>query len=452
MFVLVLIAHIADTHLGLSQYGSEERENDIYESFKTAIEVSVSEHVDAILLAGDIFNRPRPSNTAISRFRESVKEAIDRGVPVIAVSGDHDLPRGREKNILYVLEEFMNGFRALKPTSAGKGTDQVYPIVAGRCEIKGRDGSQALVYGAPSFLQKQYRRDFYDSLFRYIDINAREYAGTHRVILLGHFPVQELLPNYYEPGVEVSALPKSLNYVALGHLHVRTYTITPTGTLLAYSGSIDIMDRSEIEHWRTTGKGFYIVDISKKEPLLHKVDLQVRPQYTVQGTLKEIESEVRSIISNLNFSKLPIFHVILVTSKERREAEQKRIEELLKGKSLLTRVFTQVEEEPTWTFPERPLDEAQVIARLLNNNAKLALYLVELKECLSSSSNVEKECREYVERLVEEESWNDIISRKLDREARLPSLLQEEPGAQFRTSKVRGARGLDYYLSKQNGS
>ena len=442
---MVLIAHIADTHLGLSQYGSEEREHDIYESFKNAIEISVKEHVDAILLAGDVFNRPRPSNTALSRFRESIKEAISKGIPVIAVSGDHDLPRGREKNILHVLEEFMEGFRVLKSRLTSKHNSHVHPIIAEKVQIKGKDGSQAIVYGAPGILQKQYRSKFYSNLFRYIDTDARKYVETHRVVLLGHFPVQELLPNYYEPGVEISALPANLNYVALGHLHIRTHITTPAGSLLAYSGSIEIMDRSEIEHWKKAGKGFYIVDLSKREPSLHRVDLQVRPQYEVKGNIREVEEEIKKIVGKLDSDKLPIFHIILVTKKEKREVEQKRIEELLKNKALLLRVFTQVEEESVWVFPEKPLDEAQIIARLLNNNTKLSLYLVELKECLSTSSSVEKECKEYVERLLEEESWNDIINRNPYRKTG-PSKMQRESEAHPRSIEVRGVGKLDYYM------
>ena len=35
------IAHIADTHLGYRQYNIEERENDIYDAFCEAIELSL---------------------------------------------------------------------------------------------------------------------------------------------------------------------------------------------------------------------------------------------------------------------------------------------------------------------------------------------------------------------------------------------------------------------------
>ena len=37
----MLFSHIADTHLGLVQYGSNEREQDVYDVFNQAIEISI---------------------------------------------------------------------------------------------------------------------------------------------------------------------------------------------------------------------------------------------------------------------------------------------------------------------------------------------------------------------------------------------------------------------------
>jgi len=37
----MLFAHISDTHLGLVQYGSNERERDVYDAFNQAIDISI---------------------------------------------------------------------------------------------------------------------------------------------------------------------------------------------------------------------------------------------------------------------------------------------------------------------------------------------------------------------------------------------------------------------------
>ena len=54
----MIFSHISDTHLGFVQYHSEERENDVYQAFDEAIDTSIKDHVDFIILAGDIFHVP----------------------------------------------------------------------------------------------------------------------------------------------------------------------------------------------------------------------------------------------------------------------------------------------------------------------------------------------------------------------------------------------------------
>src|SRR5256885_11008015 len=52
---LMIFSHIADTHLGFVQYHSEEREDDVYSAFNQAIDISINDHVDFVIFAGDIF-------------------------------------------------------------------------------------------------------------------------------------------------------------------------------------------------------------------------------------------------------------------------------------------------------------------------------------------------------------------------------------------------------------
>ena len=42
-------SHISDTHLGLVQYGLEEREQDIYDALKQAVKKSIEEKVDFVI-------------------------------------------------------------------------------------------------------------------------------------------------------------------------------------------------------------------------------------------------------------------------------------------------------------------------------------------------------------------------------------------------------------------
>ena len=70
----MLFSHISDTHLGLVQYNSEERENDIYDVFHQAIDTSIKDHVDFVIFAGDIFDKPKPTGTAIMHMAHALKK------------------------------------------------------------------------------------------------------------------------------------------------------------------------------------------------------------------------------------------------------------------------------------------------------------------------------------------------------------------------------------------
>ena len=70
----MIFSHISDTHLGLQQYGLEEREQDIYDSFNQAIDISIKDKVDFVIFAGDIFHTPNPNGKAILQMANALKK------------------------------------------------------------------------------------------------------------------------------------------------------------------------------------------------------------------------------------------------------------------------------------------------------------------------------------------------------------------------------------------
>lgn len=108
------LAHLADPHLGFRQYhrqtpaGINQREADVAQAFRAAIDGVLAERPDAILVAGDLFHAVRPTNAAIvfafrqfQRLREGLPDT-----PVVLVAGNHDTPRSSETgSILRLFEE-----------------------------------------------------------------------------------------------------------------------------------------------------------------------------------------------------------------------------------------------------------------------------------------------------------------------------------------------------------
>jgi len=110
----VKLAHIADPHLGIRQYhrqtagGINQREADVAQAFRAAIDGVIGAAPDVVVIAGDLFHSVRPTNAAIvfafrqfQRLREALPEA-----PIVLIAGNHDTPRSVETgSILRLFEE-----------------------------------------------------------------------------------------------------------------------------------------------------------------------------------------------------------------------------------------------------------------------------------------------------------------------------------------------------------
>jgi DNA repair protein SbcD/Mre11 len=109
----VKLAHLADLHLGYRQFdrqnarGANQREADVAEAFRCAVDDLLEQRPDLILFAGDIFHSVRPTNPAIlflfqqlQRLRVALPDT-----PVVLVAGDHDTPRTSETGSILKLYE-----------------------------------------------------------------------------------------------------------------------------------------------------------------------------------------------------------------------------------------------------------------------------------------------------------------------------------------------------------
>ena len=110
----MLIAHLADLHLGYRAYhrlapgGVNQRERDVADAVATALDQVVEARPDLVLVAGDVFHTVRPSNSAImDGFRQFTRlRAGLPDVPVVMIAGNHDSPRSVDTgSILRLLAE-----------------------------------------------------------------------------------------------------------------------------------------------------------------------------------------------------------------------------------------------------------------------------------------------------------------------------------------------------------
>ena len=107
------LAHLADLHLGFRQYdrqtprGGNQRETDVADACRRAVDDLLEQRPDLILVAGDVFHSVRPTNPAILFLFQQLHR-VRTGLPdtpVVMIAGQHDTPRSVETGTILRLYE-----------------------------------------------------------------------------------------------------------------------------------------------------------------------------------------------------------------------------------------------------------------------------------------------------------------------------------------------------------
>ena len=372
---MVLIAHLADTHLGYAQYRLGEREDDLYELFSTAYEEALKEKVNVIVISGDVFHVPRPPNKAILTFYQQARKAGDKGVKTLVVAGEHDqLKRKGDVHPLLMLSKITSDIVFIGGMDSNTVVNQKYVVEAG--------GLRVVFYGVNAFPRVVDRIQRYKAIFEQIQGQISREEG--RKVLAAHIPVEGLMSTNIEPSLPPSSLPSGIDYYALGHLHIRHVSRKDDKGVLGYPGSLDILSRQEINEWRTNGKGFYIVDLSREEPEVKKVNLEIRPQFIVEGGKNDVLRELGELL-RVPYKKQPIVHIKVNLKKNEEPEFRDGLEKLLKKKVLDYRLEVHREDPKLGVahVPGESWSEAMVISRVYGISEKAALALIRLKDCLA---------------------------------------------------------------------
>jgi len=278
----MLFSHISDTHLGLVQYASEEREQDVYLAFNESIDTSIKDHVDFVIFAGDIFNVPNPSGTAIVQMGNALKRLKQNNIDSFFILGEHDISRVRSTPIPYVYHnlEFSRYI--------GQGTPIEYKgiLLAGFDKIRKTEISQ------------------FEEKFAQVDKIGNEHTG-HKILVL-HQGITEF--NKFAGELQSTDLPKNFTYYAMGHLHdTDVKNFNHLNGPIAYPGSIELTTSEGIKEAK---KGFFEVDISQKEATPNWIQLDTRPQFSLKTDYTEMTKSVDEMLEKISTSiRKPIVEI-----------------------------------------------------------------------------------------------------------------------------------------------
>lgn len=278
--------HLSDLHIGKRVNGFPMLEDQRY-ILEQILEKTKESAADAVIIAGDIYDKPVPSAEAVDLFDDFLVGLTKLGVMVFLISGNHDSAErisyaGRllRESQVYISPRFDGTLHPVR-IADDYGTVNVYLIP----------------YIHPSLVRNAWPEEkigSYDDAMRVlleksgVDPGARNLAVVHQFVTAGGQSPEETDSEEKHVGgldnVDASAFD-AFDYVALGHLHgpqrIGRDTIRYAGSPLKYSFSEEKQNKSiTLAELKEKGKVTY--DLL---PLEAKRDLR-----TVRGTFEEVTS------------------------------------------------------------------------------------------------------------------------------------------------------------------
>ena len=378
----MIFSHISDTHLGLEQYGLEEREQDVYDSFNQAIDISIKDKVDFVIFAGDIFHTPNPSGKAILQMANALKRLKQNSIESFFILGEHDISRIRATPVSYVY----HNLEFSKYVGRGEPVYHKDVMIAGFDKIRKNE--------ITTFEEK----------FRKLDSLAKQHSG-HKILVL-HQGITEL--NQFAGELNASDLPKNFTYYAMGHLHDKIVKdFDQLGGPLAYPGSTEMTTSEGIKE---TEIGFFEVDISTNETKPTWIKLDTRPQFSSKIDFEEFDDSITKVIEKIGtFEKKPIIEIKIHGKTTERDVVEAKVLQII-PKTLHCSWKISQTDDGTSVLLDRPTRIDEELFKLAVNalkSEKLAGFAVNDLLPLLSTSQVEQATELVIENFEQykEKKW-----------------------------------------------
>jgi exonuclease SbcD len=265
----------------MSPSGFNQREEDICNSFQSAVDKIIQLKPDFVLHTGDLFHTVRPTNRIISFAVRQILRIVNLNIPLVIISGNHDAPKQRAVGSVFSF------FEVLSP--------RLHLVYRNQYELIRLDG--AAIHAIPHCLDQE---DFSREAASIELVGGRPSSddGRNKMynILMLHGVVAGIpefsMGELAEQEIPSSYLEMPFDYVALGHYH----RFCQVGERVYYAGSTERLSMSELGQ----EKGFAEIDLQTKEVKFHPVPtremIELSPvnakELNQEQILKEIEKRV----------------------------------------------------------------------------------------------------------------------------------------------------------------
>lgn len=285
--------HTADWHIGKGLRG-RSRMNEHQQALDEVLDIAKTEKIDALLVAGDVFDTQTPNAEAESLVYRFFAQLAAHQIPAIIIAGNHDHPL-RFRALEPLLDRMSIYMRPhVRPAQEGgifefatKKEQARIALLPWVPEHKLLDAQ--LLMGAQADRSARYA----DRMAEMLKMLAEHFTADSINLILGHAFIMGAEACGSERAIHLSKpyamtaqdLPATAAYIALGHLHCPQTVDAPSPT--RYSGSLLQLDFGE----QGQQKEVVIIDTAPRktariEPVRLTAGRQLRD---VNGTLPEIE-------------------------------------------------------------------------------------------------------------------------------------------------------------------
>jgi len=377
------LLHTSDWHLGRSLYGRKRYEE--HAAFLDWLADCIEQQqVDALLVAGDIFDNSTPSNRAQELYyRFLCKVAAGCCRHIIVIGGNHDSPSflNAPKELLLALNVHVVG------ASSGDSANEVIVLT------DSQDNAEAIVCAVPYLRDRDIRtasagesieekrekltsgiRDHYAEVCGLAQQKQQEFGADIPIIATGHLftsggktiaddGVRDLYVGSLAH-VGEDTFPACIDYLGLGHLHVPQRV--GKSTHMRYSGSPIPCGFGEAKQEKTV----VLINFGSGELIIDELPVPCfQPLARLSGSIEEIQSQIDELKKQESNAWLEIEYsgtevVGNLRSLIDEAVEGSRLEiRCIKNKQIVDRVLSRINEEETLD----DLNENDVFARCLES-------------------------------------------------------------------------------------
>ncbi|EPJ44327.1 MAG: exonuclease subunit SbcD [Osedax symbiont Rs1] len=334
------IIHTSDWHLG-QNFFTKSRKEEHQEFFKWLLKQISSNEIDAVIIAGDIFDTGTPPSYARELYNQFVVDISQLGCTLVVLGGNHDSVStlNESKELLSCLNTHVIANTAKTPS------EQII-------ELKNSHGDTGAILCAIPFIRP---RDVMTSSAGESGLHKRQALGEaikqhYNEIYLAAVALREL-KNIKVPiiatghltalGVSQSDSVRDIyigtldgfaadgfppaDYIALGHIH--RSQIVAKSEHIRYSGSPIPMSFDELK----SPKQVVIVEFSQDKLLtINPIEIpRFQPMLTLKGDLSSIEAQLKNPENFL--SKKPTWLCIEIEIQDYLSDLQQRIQTMIEG-------------------------------------------------------------------------------------------------------------------------